>query len=242
MFQVTTIEHLPSGSRIVPGKDFRAAIQADQILARARADAAEIVKQAQQDYVSEKKRGYAEGRQKAQAEAAEEAFQRAAEASKYFATVETRVVEVIRRAIQKMFGEADEHELLARAARHALRWARNQSRVTLRVCPDQVAQLQSRVQELRGDYPALSVVDVESDEHLGPLDCVIDTEIGTVDASIETQLRAIELALQSVIHEDTAVARREEAISGLRRSAAAPSPEPVLKSGVDASNQRECVS
>ena len=234
MFQVTTIEHLPLGSRIVKSDAFHAAVQADQILACARADADDIVRQAKRDYLSEKKRGYAEGRQQAQAEAAKETLRRAAEASKYFAAVESRVVEVVRRAFQKIFGEADEHELLARAARHALRWARNQSRVTLRVCPQQVASLQARVDELRAHYPAISVVDIESDEHLGRLDCVLDTEIGTVDASIESQLRAVELALQNATQDETAVARREEAKTELLRGSDSAPPEPVLMCTADA--------
>lgn len=200
MFRVTNCDHLPAGRTIVKGSDFAAAQQADRIVAQARADAAALVQEAQEEYQRQKQQGYADGQAQARAEEAEQHLAAVAETAAYFSLVEDRVVAVVSKALRKILGEADRHELLVQAARQALNWARSQSRVTLRVSTSQAPRLQSRVEEIRRDYPAIVVLDVEADERLGELDCILETEVGSVCANIDVQLAAIETAFRNAIH------------------------------------------
>lgn len=211
MFQIACSERLPAGGRIVKGEVYRASLEADQILASARAEAAQIVKTAEDHYQAEKERGYAEGMRNAQTAGAAINLTRIAEANRYFLTVEERLVEVVERVLKKVLGEFDEQELLLRAARHALRWARTQSRVTLRVSAAQADHLRDNLGKLTQNYPAIEIVDIVPDERLTALDCLLETEIGEVEASVETQLAAIKLAFRQAIRSDAATQQREAA-------------------------------
>jgi type III secretion protein L len=200
MFRVTRCDHVPTGRKIVKGGEYAAALTAERIVAQARAAAETTAREAQEEYQRQKQRGYNDGLQQAQAAAAKRMLTAVAETAVYFSNVEDRVVGVVRKSLRKMLGDMDEHDLLVRAARHALNWARNQSRVTLRVSPAQASRLQLRVEEIRRDYPVIAVLDVEADDRLEALDCILETEVGSVNASIDVQLAAIEAALHQAVH------------------------------------------
>lgn len=193
-------DSLPIGPTVVKQEQYEAALQADQILARARAEAEEIRRNAIEEYERQKKQGYADGMDQANAESAQRMLGNVAETVAYFGSIETRFVEVICKSLRKILGDFNEQELVVRVARNALQWARNQSRVTLRVAPSQAEQLRGRVDDLLKNYPAIDVLDISADEHMQPSDCVLETEIGSVDASIDVQLEAIEKALKSSLH------------------------------------------
>jgi type III secretion protein L len=202
MFRITTCNQLPVDRKIIKASQYDAAAEAERILAEAHSCAESTRQEAGQEYERQKQQGYADGMQQAQAAAAEQMTTVVAESAVYFSAVERRVVEVVRKAFQKVIGEMDDHELLARAVRHALSWARSQSRVTLRVCPAQAIQLKSRVEEIRRGFPAIDILDVVADDRLKALDCVLETDVGAVNAGIDVQLAAIEAAMTNAIGGD----------------------------------------
>lgn len=202
MFHIATnCDSLPAGGTIVRQDQYAASLEADRILTQARADADQIRRDARQEYARQQQQGYEDGAAHAQAEAAERMLETIAEAKRYFTVVEQRSVEVVQKALRRVLGEMDDEDLIFRAVRHALAWARSQSHVSLRVEPGQARSLQERVDELCRDYPAIDVLDVQADDRLNPGQCILETEIGSVDASIDVQLAAIESALQRAIRD-----------------------------------------
>lgn len=202
MFRLTTCDQLRGGRTIVKGREYDAALEAERILADARASAESTRRQAESEYERQKKQGYDDGWQQAQKVAAERMMTTVAEANTYFSAIEERVVAVVRKALRKIVGEVEQDELLVQVVRHALSWARSQSRVTLRVCSAQAPRLRQRAEEIRRSYPVITILDVVADDRLGPLDCVLETEIGTVNAGIDVQLAAIEAAMSKALGHD----------------------------------------
>jgi type III secretion protein L len=73
---------------------------------------------------------------------------------------------------------------------------RNQRQITLRVAPDMVEPVRSRMNEILADFPHLDDVDVQEDLRLKGTACAVETAAGIADASIETQLAAVEESIR----------------------------------------------
>ena len=56
----------------------------------------------------------------------------------YLESMEGAITETVFRALRKILGEIDEHELVVRIVKNALAVMRNQQQVVVRVSPDQV--------------------------------------------------------------------------------------------------------
>jgi type III secretion protein L len=79
---------------------------------------------------------------------------------------------------------------------------RNQRQITLKVAPDMVDTVKSRLDEILFDYPALERVDVVEDSRLKGPAAIIETEAGVADASVDTQLAAIENSIRKHFSKD----------------------------------------
>lgn len=77
---------------------------------------------------------------------------------------------------------------------NALRHARQQEMLTVRVNPGDAALVQQERARI-DPMGRARFLDIVSDPRVAPGGCVIETESGTIDARLETQLRALERAL-----------------------------------------------
>jgi type III secretion protein L len=73
---------------------------------------------------------------------------------------------------------------------------RNQRQITLRVAPDMVETVRSRMADILADFPLMDEVDVQEDARLKGTACVVETAAGIADASIDTQLAAVEESIR----------------------------------------------
>jgi type III secretion protein L len=76
---------------------------------------------------------------------------------------------------------------------------RTQRQVVLKVAPEMVETVRSRIAEFRIAYPTVETFDVVEDPRLKGPACILETEAGVADASVETQLAAIENSLKKHI-------------------------------------------
>lgn len=196
---VEKCDSLPIGTTVIKQSQYAAALEADRIVARANADAAEIRRDAKEEYQRQKQQGYNDGMDQARTEFTQRMISNVVETVDYFKVVEERVVDVVCKSLRKIVGEIDERELIIKIAGQALCWARNQSHVTLRVAPSHAELLRKRVDEMLKNYPAIEVLDISVDEQMQQGDCILETEIGSVNASLELQLTAIESTLRTSI-------------------------------------------
>ncbi len=179
----------PAG-RVIKAADYAATLEAQDILAAARAEAGRIVADAKATYESEKIRGREDGLAEGKEWAAEQMLETAARGADYLASLEERVVDVVVRSLRRIVGEMDDRERIVRVVRHALEVVRNQRQVILRVSPAEIDAVRARLHEILAGFPGVTNLEVTAAGG-----CILETEIGVVDASVDVQLEAIVKAL-----------------------------------------------
>ena len=188
---------LPPEARLVSAADYAAMIEAEDVLAEARHQAASIEAEARRAYEAEKARGYADGQADAAAQTAAQQLEVISRTVAWFEAVEGRMVEVVGAAVRKILGEMDAGELIRHVVHEAMRTMRNQRQVTVRVAPEAVAEVQQRLTDIMADYPGITFVEVAADARLRRGGCILESELGVVDASLDVQLEALSRALRS---------------------------------------------
>ena len=189
--------------KILKADEYQAYLDAQQIIQAAEQEAERIRAAAQQEYDAEKRRGYEEGVEEGQAAAAESMFDSLSKTVDFIGGLESKVAEIVIQAIEKVIGQMNEKDLVVGAARNALDIVRNEAKVTLRVCPDQVAAVRQRAGEILSGHPAVSFLDVQPDDRLQPGGCVLESEIGVVDASIDLQMEAMKKSIRKAVQHDS---------------------------------------
>lgn len=188
---------LQSDRRIVKASDAATVRTAEEIIAAAEAEAARIREEAKVAFEAEKKRGYEEGIQNGKAEIAMMKIDQVDQSVKFMASVEDRMADVVMKALRLFTVEVGDREMVVQIVRKTMSAViRTQRQVTLRVAPELVETVRSRVEELRTAYPTVETFDVVEDPRLKGPACILETESGVADASVETQLAAIEKSLK----------------------------------------------
>ncbi len=188
----------PAG-RVLHAHEVRTLQSAQQAIADANEQAALIVAQAREVYESEKRRGFEEGKEEARMEQAEQMIETVSRNVEYFSKVETRMVDLVMQAVQKIVSDFDDRERVLITVRNVLSVVRNQKQMTLRLHPQQVEVVKARVNDLLAAYPGVGYLDIVADTRLQPDACILESEIGLIEASTESQLTALRQAFQKVL-------------------------------------------
>jgi type III secretion protein L len=163
----------------------------------------EIFKEAKRYYENEAKRGYADGYATGKAKMAEELVEIAAKNSENFKQLESSVVGLVLKALQRIAGNIDKRELIVNVVRQALRTVKNQREAILKVSPQDSQAVRDHLEEILSDG-SVDYLEVTADSRLKPGTCILETDIGVVDASLEIQLESIRNAFQKITAEHIA--------------------------------------
>ena len=192
-----------SSGRLVKASDVAAVTSADEIIAAAEAEALRLRQEAVAAYEAEKSRGFEEGLQTGLKKIAEEKLDFAYESAAYMESVEEKLADIVIKALKKCVSQVGDKTLVVEIVRKAMKAVvRNQRQITLKVAPDMVDTVKSRLGEILSDYPALERVDVVEDARLKGSAAIIETEAGVADASVDTQLAAIENSIRKHFAKD----------------------------------------
>ncbi|EXJ15669.1 HrpE/YscL family type III secretion apparatus protein [Imhoffiella purpurea] len=183
--------------RCLKSSDYRTLISARELLDAARRAAEALRAQAEEDYARERRRGYDEGLAEARMEMGVRMLETVERSVAYFGQIEHQVADLVMTSLRKILGEFDDTELTLRLVRQALQVVQSQPRVTIRVCPEQAAELQERLSRLIAGYTSLGTAVISADPRLERGGCILETEIGVVEASLDLQLMALDKALRS---------------------------------------------
>lgn len=194
MLQINELNLVADGP-IIPAEEFQAVLDAEGIIKQAEARAAAILEAAEQKYAERKRDGYEDGLREGRLEMAEKMMDTVASSVDYLSSLEAKVVQIVGKCLKKVLGKIPQEDRVTSVVRNALAVTRNESKVTIRVCPADVETIQSRLSEIMKPYRGLNFVDVVPDSRLTTDGCVLETDIGVVDASLDTQLEAIEKSL-----------------------------------------------
>ncbi len=188
---------LSSSSRLVKAADAQTVCDAKAVIAAAEAEAARLVEAAKEAYEEERRKGYAKGLADVQAEVSRRKLALAEESAEFMASVEAKMADIVMKALRKCVDEIGEKELVVQIVRKVMKAVvRNQRQIVLRVAPDMVAPVRSRMNEIIADFPLLDEVDVQEDPRLKGTACAVETAAGIADASIDTQLAAVEESIR----------------------------------------------
>ena len=194
---------LGSPGRLVKAADVAAVKSADEIIAAAEAEAARLKAAAAEAYEAEKRRGFEEGLQNGLKKVVEDKLDFAYESAAYMESVEGKLADIVIKALYKCVSQIGDKTLIVEIIRKIMKAVvRNQRQITLKVAPDMVDTVKSRLSEILADYPALERVDVVEDARLKGSAAIIETEAGVADASVDTQLAAIEKSIRKHFSKD----------------------------------------
>ena len=192
-----------SSGRLVKASDVAAVTSADEIIAAAEAEALRLRQEAVAAYEAEKSRGFEEGLQAGLKKIAEDKLDFAYESAAYMESVEEKLADIVIKALKKCVSQVGDKTLVVEIVRKTMKAVvRNQRQITLKVAPDMVDTVKSRLGEILSDYPALERVDVVEDARLKGSAAIIETEAGVADASVDTQLAAIENSIRKHFAKD----------------------------------------
>ena len=187
---------LSSDHRLVKAVDVATASSAAEIIAAAEAEAERIREEAKAAFEEEKKRGYDKGIADGKMEIAMQKLELVDKSVEFMESVESKMADVVMKALKSCVVEIGDKEMVYQIVRKTMNAViRTQRHVTLKVAPEMVAVVKSRISEIRVNYPTVDDLDVVEDSRLKGPSCVLETEAGVADASVETQLAAIEKSL-----------------------------------------------
>lgn len=185
--------------KVIRAQDIAVLRSAEAAVADAMAQADAIVAQAQEAYEAERRRGFEEGQAQAKLEQAEQMIETVSRTVDYFSKVETKMVDLVMQAVQKIIDGFDDRERVLLTVRNVLSVVRNQKQMTLRLSPLQVDLVKSHVNELLAEYPGVGYLDIVADSRLKDDACILESEIGLVEASMAGQLKALRNAFEKVL-------------------------------------------
>ena len=191
---------LQSDRRVVKATDVATVRSAKEIIAAAEAEAARIREEAKAAFEAEKQRGYEKGISDGKMEIAMQKLDQVDSSVAFMESVEEKMAEVVMKALKTCVVEIGDREMVVQIVRKTMAAViRTQRTVTLKVAPELVETVRTRVSELTTTFPTIETFDVVEDPRLKGAACVLETEAGVADASVETQLAAIEKSLKKHI-------------------------------------------
>ena len=192
-----------SSGRLVKAEDVAAVRSSAEIIAAAEAEAEKLRQTALAAYEEEKRRGFEEGLQAGLRKVVEDKLAFAYDSAAYMEAVEGKLADIVVKALKKCVSQVGDRTLVVEIVRKAMKAViRNQRQITLKVAPDMVDTVKSRLDEILSDYPALERVDVVEDSRLKGPAAIIETEAGVADASVDTQIAAIESSIRKHFSKD----------------------------------------
>ena len=191
---------LQSDRRVVKAADVATVRSAADIVAAAEAQAAQIREDAKAAYEEERKKGYDKGIADGKTEIAMQKLDLVDSSVAFMENVEEKMSEIVMKALRSCVAEIGDREMVIQIVRKTMSAViRTQRQVTLKVAPELVETVRSRVSELTAAFPTIETFDVVEDPRLKGSACVLETEAGVADASVESQLAAIERSLKKHI-------------------------------------------
>jgi type III secretion protein L len=184
------------GGAVVKRSVVEARAEARRIVAEAAREAEELRESAEQAARELREAAYEEGREAALAELNLLLLEAHERRDAALAGAERDLLRLAVKLAEKIIGREIERDdaALADLVSAALRHARQQEALTVRVNPADLPRVRAHRERLDPSGRA-RFIDLVADPRVGHGGCVIEGESGTVDARLDTQLRVLERAL-----------------------------------------------
>ena len=189
--------------KIIQHEVVGATTEARRIVREAEEEAARIIEAAREEAQTTHQRGFEEGRQEALAKYTRDVTQALLKLQQMEQQMEPGYIGLIRTCVEKIIdGELRLHpDAIVGVVRNALRDARQQREIMVRVHPSDADALQKNKPRLLEMLARAQTIELRPDESVRRGGCVVVTELGQIDASLERQLEALTLALETEMAE-----------------------------------------
>ena len=199
--------------QVLKSDEYEKLREARELLDTAQEEADAVLERASAAYEAEKRRGYQDGQLEAKAVLAKMQAEQVGRARSWVDGMERQLGALVARAVERIIGEMDDAELLAKVVRRALEDFQGLPDLRLRVAPEQVEPLQRALEE-RVRRNAAAPLRIEPDPALGPEECVLESALGVVDLSLPRQLDVLRQALTDDDAEGTGGTTGAESATG----------------------------
>lgn len=194
-----------SDSALVAAADAAAVMEAADIIAAARKEAAGIVDEAKAAYDAEMRRGYEDGLAAGRAAMMEQKLDQLQSSIDFMEGVEKKMGELVIKALQKCVAEIDNRDLVCQIVRKSMQAiVRAQRQITIKVAPAMVPVVKERIDSILSQFPSVAFAEVVEESHLDQTACIVETEAGSVEASINNQLASIEKSIRKAFDKNEA--------------------------------------
>lgn len=197
--------------RIIEREVVGATEEARRIVVEAEREAEAIVSAAQQEAASLQQSGYEEGVEQGRAEATEQMTRALMELRSMEEKLEAEYIGLLRECVEKILHQelTQNPEAIVSVVRGALRDARQQREVIVRVHPEDAEMVEQNQPRLLEVLARANAVVVRGDPGVRRGGCIVATELGLIDASLERQLAALTRAIEAELGESGAAAPYE---------------------------------
>jgi type III secretion system HrpE/YscL family protein len=189
--------------KIIEHEVVDARVRGHQIVRQAEQEAARIIEDANEQAQETRQHGFEEGKQEALARYTKDITQALLKIQQMEADMEPTYIGLIRTCVEKIIdGELRLHpDAIVGVVRNALRDARQQREIMVRVHPSDAESLQKNKPRLLEMLARAQTIEIRPDESVRRGGCVVVTELGQIDASLERQLEALSIALETELTE-----------------------------------------
>ncbi len=175
-------------SKIIKAEDYQRMVEGKQMIA-------EIKQQAKALYRQEKDAAYRAAKAQARQLTGKQMLDMASASIEYLSQVEQRLTKIVVESVERIIGDWEETDAAVRMVKNALHQVRNESRVTLRVSPDQAPTMKRQIEAITAAYPNIEFVDVVADQAIDAGACRLETPLGSIDTSVNSQIETLKKAL-----------------------------------------------
>ncbi|MDO8494800.1 MAG: FliH/SctL family protein [Deltaproteobacteria bacterium] len=187
---------------VIRKEEIVAQSKAQQLIARAEADADQIRKEATalkerigQEMETAKKRGYEEGKRQGHSEMTEEVAKAKALQEKFFKDAEPKMIKLVLSIAEKVIGEmvSNHKEAIHSIVTNALERSLG-DKILVKLNSHDYKNLKETDMQFKELLDRTRQLNFREDDAIQLGGCVVVTEIGTIDATLDTQMKAIKKA------------------------------------------------
>jgi type III secretion protein L len=183
------------GAKIIKADDYQDYLAALELIRRAEQEAQRIIDRAHEAYEAEKLKGYDDGNHQGKKQIAEAVTQAVAQCHAYVNSIEAQVVDTIISALKIILDQLGDEQVILQMVTMALRDARKDGHLKLKVSPLQTDVVRRWVISCREKTAGLEFIDVVPDETLPVNGCIVSSKAGSTDISLDVQLEVIRATL-----------------------------------------------
>lgn len=184
-------------TQIIKAADYAVITEAQQIIAAAHDQAAQIIKAAEAEFQAQSKKGFDQGLRQARKQMAEQITTTALHSQQYFRNLKTQTIELVMAVVKKVLQDIEPQALIVAQVTKALAALKGAPQVTLKVSPAVADTLNENLARITEAAPDIGLIDIKTVSGMPPDDLILESETGIVEAGLTDQLAAIEAAFRN---------------------------------------------